>query len=204
MTKNSSSNIKLAVLISGSGSNLEAILEREKDPEFNAHVEVVISNRKSAYGLVRAENYNKPNFVIKDDEILLETLKKYEVDLVVLAGYLKILPDTIIREFKNKIINIHPSLIPSFCGMGYYGIKVHEAAIERGVRVSGCTTHFVNEEADEGPIILQYTVNVDFSDDAESLQKKILEYEHKILPETIELFAKGKLEVVGKRVKIRR
>ena len=177
------SNIKVAVLVSGSGSNLQAIIEASKnDRDFGAEVVLVISNREKAYGLKRAELENIDHFCIKDNEEVLKKLKEYEIDLVVLAGYLKIIPESIIDEFPNRIINIHPSLIPSFCGMGYYGIKVHEAA---------------------GPIILQKVVDVDFSYDADRLQQEILKEEHKILPESIKLFAHGKLEVVGNRVKIR-
>lgn len=199
-----SSNIKVAVLVSGSGSNLQAIIDASKnDRDFGAEVVLVISNREKAYGLKRAELENIDHFCIKDNEEVLKKLKEYEIDLVVLAGYLKIIPESIIDEFPNRIINIHPSLIPSFCGMGYYGLKVHEAAIERGVKVSGCTTHFVNKMADAGPIILQKVVDVDFSYDADRLQQEILKEEHKILPESIKLFAHGKLEVVGNRVKIR-
>lgn len=198
------SNIKVAVLVSGSGSNLQAIIDASKnDRDFGAEVVLVISNREKAYGLKRAELENIDHFCSKDNEEVLKKLKEYEVDLVVLAGYLKIIPESIIDEFPNRIINIHPSLIPSFCGMGYYGLKVHEAAIERGVKVSGCTTHFVNKIADAGPIILQKVVDVDFSYDADRLQQEILKEEHKILPESIKLFAHGKLEVVGNRVKIR-
>ena len=204
MAMKSNSNIKVAVLVSGSGSNLQAIIDASKnDRDFGAEVSLVISNIEKAFGLTRAENEGIDNFFIKDNEEILKKLKEYEIDLVVLAGYLKIIPESIIDEFPNRIINIHPSLIPSFCGMGYYGIKVHEAAIERGVKVSGCTTHFVNKIADAGPIILQKVVNVDFSYDADRLQQEILKEEHKILPESIKLFAHGNLEVVGNRVKIR-
>ena len=204
MAMKSNSNTKVAVLVSGSGSNLQAIIDASKnDRDFGAEVSLVISNIEKAFGLTRAENEGIDNFFIKDNEEILKKLKEYEIDLVVLAGYLKIIPESIIDEFPNRIINIHPSLIPSFCGMGYYGIKVHEAAIERGVKVSGCTTHFVNKIADAGPIILQKVVNVDFSYDADRLQQEILKEEHKILPESIKLFAHGNLEVVGNRVKIR-
>ena len=204
MAMKSNSNIKVAVFVSGSGSNLQAIIDASKnDRDFGAEVSLVISNREKAFGLKRAENEGIDNFFIKDNEEILKKLKEYEIDLVVLAGYLKIIPERIIDEFPNRIINIHPSLIPSFCGMGYYGIKVHEAAIERGVKVSGCTTHFVNKIADAGPIILQKVVNVDFSYDADRLQQEILKEEHKILPESVKLFAHGNLEVVGNRVKIR-
>lgn len=204
MAMKSNSNIKVAVLVSGSGSNLQSIIDASKnDRDFGAKVSLVISNREKAYGLKRAENEGIDNFFIKDNEEILKKLNEYEIDLVVLAGYLKIIPESIIDEFPNRIINIHPSLIPSFCGMGYYGIKVHEAAIERGVKVSGCTTHFVNKIADAGPIILQKVVDVQFSYDADRLQQEILKEEHKILPESVKLFAHGNLEVVGNRVKIR-
>ena len=136
------------------------------------------------------------------NEAVIKELKSNGVELVVLAGYLKILSRNFIETYRNRIINIHPSLIPSFCGKGYYGLKVHEAAVNYGVKISGATVHFVDEEADSGPIIIQETVKVDFKDTPEKLQKKVLKIEHKILPQAVKLFCEGRLDVVGRKVEI--
>ncbi len=189
----------IAVLISGGGTNLQALIDNEKD--FNGKIKIVISNRKDAYGLVRAEKNNIDTFVIKDNEVLLKTLKENNIDLIVLAGYLKILPKSLIREYENKIINIHPSLIPAFCGSGFYGMRVHDAVIKKGVKYSGATTHFVNEFADEGPIIMQEALLV-LDSDAEELQKRVLEIEHKILVKSVKYFCDDKLKVVNGKVMI--
>lgn len=203
--------IKMAVLISGSGTNLQALIDAVEAGEINGEITLVISNRKDVYGLQRAKKHGIESVVLtksaygsceKRDEVLLQILEEKEIDLIILAGYLAILPRTIIERYTNKIINIHPSLIPSFCGDGYYGERVHAAALERGVKITGATVHFVNEITDGGPIILQETVAVDFDDDVEKLQKKVLEVEHKLLPLAVKLFAEGKLEVIGNYVKI--
>ncbi|MDU1643312.1 phosphoribosylglycinamide formyltransferase, partial [Peptoniphilus harei] len=143
----------IAVLISGGGTNLQAIIDNTENNYINGKIKIVISNREDAYGLVRAEKAGIPGLCIKDDEELISKLRENNIDLIILAGYLKILPEKITKIYENKIINIHPSLIPAFCGRGYYGLKVHEAVISRGVKYTGATTHFVNEGADEGPII---------------------------------------------------
>lgn len=205
------SNLKnIAVLVSGGGTNLQALIDAAAKSEIKGNISVVISNRKAAYGLERAKNANIEAIYIQGnnkiqgefDMELMEILEKRNIDLVVLAGYLKILTKEIIDKYRNKIINIHPSLIPSFCGEGYYGIKVHESAIEAGVKYSGATTHFVSEIADDGPIILQEVVPVYFDDSPEDLQARVLEVEHKILVESVKLFCEDKLLVFGKRVKI--
>ncbi|MGL4572263.1 MAG: phosphoribosylglycinamide formyltransferase [Clostridium sp.] len=199
---------KIAVLASGSGSNLQSIIDNIENNYLNCKIEMVIGSKEGLYALNRAKNSNIETFVISkkeygnntSDEILKLTYGK--VDLIVLAGYLSILSGDILKKFKNKIINIHPSLIPSFCGANMYGIKVHEAAIKKGVKLSGCTVHFVNDEVDGGAIILQKAVEVKFEDDAVSLQKRILKEEHKLLPEAIKYLIEEKVSVVNGRVKI--
>lgn len=203
--------VKIGVLVSGSGSNLQSIIDNIKLGNINGKIEVVISNKENAYGLERARQHGIDAVFVRPkefanleqyDEAIIKELKSRNVDLVVLAGYLKILTSKFIEEYNNKIINIHPSLIPSFCGKGHYGIKVHEAAINYGVKISGATVHFVDEYADTGPIILQETVNVEYSDSSESLQKKILKIEHKILPQAVKYYCDGKIEIIDRKVKI--
>lgn len=205
------SGIKIAVLISGGGTNLQALIDKVEAGGIDGEISLVISNKKDAYGLVRAREHGIKSMVLernsyesreRRDEALLEILEENETHLIVLAGYLAIVPDIIIEKFRNKIMNIHPSLIPSFCGNGFYGEKVHEAVLGRGVKVTGATVHFVNEVTDGGPIILQETVAVDFDDDVKSLQQKVLKIEHKLLPLAVKLFAEGRLKVIGNRVKI--
>lgn len=203
--------VKIGVLVSGSGSNLQSIIDNINLGNINGKIEVVISNKENAYGLERARQHGIDAVFVHPkefknmeqyDEAIIKELKGRNVDLVVLAGYLKILTSRFIAEYNNKIINIHPSLIPSFCGKGHYGIKVHEAAINYGVKISGATVHFVDENADTGPIILQETVKVEYSDSAESLQKKILKIEHKILPLAVKYYCDGKIEIIDRKVKI--
>lgn len=204
--------LRMGVLISGSGTNLQSLINNVENGYINGKISVVISNKEDAYGLERARKHNIPAVFInqrhydcfeKFNDEIMEVLEKHQVDIVVLAGYLKILSHKFIENYKNKIINIHPSLIPSFCGKGFYGLKVHEAAISYGVKVSGATVHFVDEGADTGPIILQETVNVDYNDTAESLQQKILKIEHKLLPLAVKLLCEEKIEVEGRKVKIK-
>ena len=199
---------KIAVLISGGGSNLLSIINQIEEGNINAKIHCVISDRESAKGLLKAKEKGIDTFVIskkkygtKTSEKRLELLRE-KVDLIVLAGYLSILDGEILKEFKNKIINIHPSLIPSFSGNGMYGIKVHEAAIKKGVKFSGCTVHFVNEEVDGGAIINQALVPVYFEDTAKTLQERILIEEHKILPEVIKAFSLNKIKLENGKVKI--
>ena len=191
---------KIAVLVSGNGTNLQAIIDRYlNNPDIK--ISLVISNKKDAYALKRANLANIPTMVIskkdfpnQSDEILKQ-VKANNIDLIVLAGYLSILSGSIINEYKNKIINIHPSLIPSFCGPGMYGHHVHEAVIKSGVRYSGCTVHFVNGGVDSGPIILQQAVDVFYTDTPDSVAAKILVYEHKLLVKAIDLIANNKVIV---------
>ena len=191
----------IAVLISGGGTNLQAIIDNTKNNYIKGKIKIVISNREDAYGLTRAKNAGINALVIKDDEKLISTLSENKIDLIVLAGYLKILPEKITKIYENKIINIHPWLIPAFCGRGYYGLKVHEAIIKKGVKYTGATTHFVNEGADEGPIIMQKITEVG-DETPEELQAKVLKIEHEILPKSIKYFCEDKLKVVNGKVVI--
>jgi phosphoribosylglycinamide formyltransferase-1 len=203
--------VKIGVLISGSGTNLQSIIDSINSGYINGEITVVISNKRDAYGLERAKQHNI-NAVFVDqinydniesfNDAIMEVLKDNGAELVVLAGYLKILTNNFIDSYINKIINIHPSLIPSFCGKGYYGIKVHEAAINYGVKISGATVHFVDENADTGPIIIQEAVSVDNADTVETLQQKILKIEHKILPLAIKYYCEGRIEVIGRKTVI--
>lgn len=199
---------KIAVLVSGGGTDLQSIIDAVENKKLDVKIEMVIGSRDNIYALERAKKHNIDTFVVSRKEYgeqssnkILE-LTKGKVDLIVLAGFLAILDGEILKEFDNRIINIHPSLIPSFCGPGMYGLKVHEAVIKSGVKFSGCTVHFVNSEVDGGAILLQEAVPVHFEDDAETLQKRILEKEHVILPEAIKLISEGRVEFVNGKAKI--
>ena len=197
--------LKVAVLVSGGGSNLQSILDYGEE---TFKVEMVIGSKEGIYGLERAKNAGIPSYVVSKREYgneasnkILE-LTKGKVDLIVLAGYLSILDGEILKEFKDRIINIHPSLIPSFCGDKMYGMHVHNAVRASGVKFTGCTVHFVNEEVDGGAIILQEAVPVYFDDRAEDIQKRVLVEEHKLLPKAIDLISRGKIEIIDGRVNI--
>lgn len=195
--------VKIAVLISGSGTNLQSLIDAYLNKEINGEIKLVVSNRKNAYGLERAKNANIKALHIKDENILIETLREEKIDLIVLAGYLAIVSDKLINLFPNKIINIHPSLIPSFCGSGFYGIHVHEHAFNRGVKVSGATVHFVSNVVDGGPIILQRSIDISDCNSPEDIQSKILyNIEHKILVEAVKLYCDNKLKIENERVTI--
>ena len=195
--------VRIAVLVSGGGTNLQALIDAVNENYINGEIVFVGSNRMKAYGLERARNHNIEALCIKDEALLIEKLIKKKVDLVVLAGYLAILSDNFINHFENKIINIHPSLIPSFCGPGYYGIHVHEEAFKRGVKVAGATVHFVSAVVDGGPIILQEAVDVSNATSPEEMQQIVLlNVEHKILPKAVKLFCDGKLKIENERVQI--
>ncbi|MFR4662685.1 MAG: phosphoribosylglycinamide formyltransferase [Mediterraneibacter faecis] len=202
--------LRVLSMVSGGGTNLQAIIDSVKNGMItNTELVGVISNNKNAYALTRAEENGIDAKCIspKDYESrevfnqeLLKAVDAYEPDLIVLAGYLVVIPPEMIKKYKNRIINIHPSLIPSFCGTGYYGLKVHEAALARGVKVVGATVHFVDEGTDTGPIILQKAVEVQNGDTPEVLQRRVMEQaEWKILPRAIDLIANGKVEVEGHR-----
>ena len=198
--------LKLAVLVSGGGTNLQAIIDAISAGKItNACISVVISNNANAYALERARAHGIEALCIspKDfesreafNQAFLDKLNSYNVDLVVLAGFLVVLPEMMIKEYENRIINIHPSLIPSFCGKGCYGLHVHEKALARGVKVSGATVHFVDEGTDTGPIIMQKPVMVEQGDTPEVLQRRVMEQaEWVILPKAIDLIANGKVSV---------
>jgi len=192
----------IGVLVSGGGTNLQSIIDNIEDGKINGQIRVVIANKESAYGLERAKKHGIKAVCLSDENDIIDELKKNDVDLVVLAGFLKILSHDFTRAFENKIINIHPSLIPSFCGKGYYGLRVHEAAVEYGVKVSGATVHFVDENADTGAIIVQKTVEVLPDDKPEDLQQRVLEIEHEILSYVIAKFCDEKIRLVGRKVYI--
>ena len=198
--------LKIAVCVSGGGTNLQAIMDAiDHGTITNAKIEVVISNNANAYALERAKVHGIEAVCVSPKQFaertafnkaLLETIDLYKVDLVVLAGFLVVIPPEMIRAYRNRIINIHPSLIPSFCGTGYYGLKVHEGVLARGVKVTGATVHFVDEGTDTGPIILQKAVEVQQGDTPEVLQRRVMEQaEWIIMPQAINLIANGKVSV---------
>lgn len=204
--------LKMAVLVSGGGTNLQAIMDKIDDGSItNAEISVVISNNPNAYALERAKKHgiearciSPKNFESRAafNEALLVAIQSYEVDLVVLAGCLVVIPEIMVKAYPNRIINIHPALIPAFCGTGYYGLKVHEAVLERGAKVTGATVHFVDEGTDTGPIILQKAVEVQEGDTPEVLQRRVMEEaEWEIMPKAIDLIANNKIHVVDGLVK---
>lgn len=196
--------LRVGVLVSGGGTNLQAVIDAVKSGDItNATLEVVISNKKDAYALTRAKEngINAESVCIKDYETrddfnkaLINKIDTYNLDLIVLAGFLVVLPAELIEKYRNKIINIHPSLIPSFCGNGFYGLRVHEKALERGVKITGATVHYVDEGTDTGPIIYQKAVEVLPGDTPEILQKRVMEQaEWKILPKAIDDIANNRI-----------
>ncbi|WFD09938.1 phosphoribosylglycinamide formyltransferase [Tepidibacter hydrothermalis] len=193
--------LNIAVMISGSGSNLQSLIDGCKD-DINGNIKVVISDNKEAYGLTRARENKIKAVYEKDEKKIIEILKNENIDLIVLAGYLKIISEEFVNEFKDKIINIHPSLIPSFCGKGYYGKIVHQKVLEYGAKITGATVHFVDEMADNGPIIIQEAVYVEDTDTVDTLQKRVLHVEHKIIKKAVKLFCDKKVEIRGRRVLI--
>ena len=206
--------LRVVVMVSGGGTNLQAILDAMDSGRItNAQVSVVISNNENAYALERAKKHGIPAQCVSPknyetralfNEALLAAIQSYEVDLVVLAGCLVVIPEIMVKAYPNRIINIHPSLIPAFCGTGYYGLKVHEGVLQRGVKVTGATVHFVDEGTDTGPIILQKAVAVQQGDTPELLQRRVMEEaEWQIMPEAIDLIANNRVEVIDGIVKIR-
>ncbi len=198
--------VTLGVLVSGSGSNLQAIIDNIEASRLSAEIKVVISNEPEAYGLVRAENHHIRTMVVNHrdydsreafDQGLVTALKENGVELVILAGFMRVITPTFLKAFHNRILNIHPALLPAFPG-----VHVWQEAIDYGVKFSGCTVHFVDEGTDTGPIIIQSVVPVLDDDDADSLSARILKQEHKIYSRAIQLFAQGRLEIEGRRVKI--
>ena len=205
--------LRVAVLVSGGGTNLQAIIDAvENGTITNTKLVGVISNNKNAFALERAGNHGIPaqcvsprDFASREEfnQALLNAVNELEADLLVLAGFLVVIPEEMIKQYRNRIINIHPSLIPAFCGTGYYGLKVHEAALERGVKVVGATVHFVDEGTDTGPIILQKAVDVEDGDTPSVLQRRVMEQaEWKILPQAIDMIANGKIEVVDGKARL--
>ena len=205
--------LRVAVLVSGGGTNLQAIIDAvENGTITNTQIVGVISNNKNAFALERAGRHGIPaqcispkDFETRDEfnRVFLDKVNELKADLIVLAGFLVVIPEMMIREYRNRIINIHPSLIPAFCGTGFYGLKVHEAALKRGVKVVGATVHFVDEGTDTGPIILQKAVEVEEGDTPEILQRRVMEQaEWKILPKAIDLIANGKVQIADGKVSI--
>jgi len=201
--------INLAVLISGSGTTLQNLIDKIDDKTLNAKIQIVISSSPDAYGIKRAEQNNFPVTVVKYSDYdssevfsnaIIKEIEKYPIDLIILAGFMHLLriPD----KYSEKVMNIHPGLIPSFCGKGYYGHHVHKAVIESGIKVSGCTVHFVDNEYDHGPIIIQRTVPVYEDDTPDTLAQRVFKEECIAYPEAIHLFAEGRLKIEGRRVKI--
>lgn len=205
--------MKIAVLVSGGGTNLQAIIDKiDNGTISNTRIEVVISNKKDAYALCRAKNHgiaaeciSPKDYSTREEfnQALVDCVDSYQVDLIVLAGYLVILPEVLVNKYENRMINIHPSLIPSFCGPGMYGLKVHEAVLERGAKVTGATVHFVDTGVDSGPILLQKAVEVKQDDTAEVLQRRVMEQaEWNILPQAIDMIANGRVEIIDGKVRI--
>ncbi len=203
--------LRVVVCVSGGGTNLQAILDAINNHTItNTEIVAVVSNNAGAYALERAKEHGIEGVCVspkqfenreKFNEYFLEKIDSYQPDLIVLAGFLVVIPETMIQKYRNRIINIHPSLIPSFCGTGYYGLKVHEGALARGVKVTGATVHFVDEGTDTGPIILQQPVMVEADDTPEVLQRRVMEQaEWKILPEAIDLIAAGRVKVSDGKV----
>ena len=204
---------KIAVLVSGGGTNLQALIDAQQRGEIiDGSITAVIASKPGVFALERAEKAGIPGYVIPRKEYssnqamteaLVKKLQELQIDLVVLAGFMVILTEEMVRAFPNAIINVHPALIPSFCGEGYYGLHVHEKALEYGVKLSGATVHFVSEECDGGPIILQKAVPVEEGDTPETLQLRIMEQaEWKILPQAVSLFCQDRLQVDGRTVRI--
>ncbi|MFQ5687478.1 MAG: phosphoribosylglycinamide formyltransferase [Candidatus Scalindua sp.] len=204
-----SNMLNLAILISGSGTTLQNLIDKINDKTLNANIQVVISSAPDSYGIKRAEQNNIPAAIVQrkgynNSEIfsntIIDEIEKYSVDLIILAGFLHLfkIPD----KYTGKVMNIHPGLIPSFCGKGYYGHHVHEAVIESGVKVSGCTVHFVDNEYDCGPIIIQRVVQVHEEDSPETLAKRVFKEECVAYPEAINLFAEGRLKIEERKVRI--
>ena len=203
----------IAVLVSGGGTNLQALIDAQARREINGgEIGMVVSSNPEAYALERAKQANIPGYVLPRKnwpsnqaytKALVRLLQEMGADIVVLAGFMTILTEEIVQAYPNKILNVHPALIPSFCGEGYYGLHVHEKALEYGVKVSGATVHFVSEECDGGPIVLQKAVEVAENDTPETLQRRIMERaEWVILPRAVSLFCQGRLRVEGRTVRI--
>ena len=204
---------RVAVLVSGGGTNLQALIDaQERGDIINGRIAAVIASKPGVFALERARRAGIPGYVVARKDYpdsramtaaLVDKLKELNIDLVVLAGFMVILTEEMVRAYPNAILNVHPALIPSFCGEGYYGLRVHEKALEYGVKLSGATVHFVSEECDGGPIVLQKAVAVEDGDTPETLQRRIMEQaEWTILPRAVSLFCQGRLKVEGRTVRI--
>jgi phosphoribosylglycinamide formyltransferase-1 len=206
-------SLKLGVLVSGGGTNLQSIIDHIESGYLASQIAVVISSHDGAYALERAKRHNIPHFTVKSknystvqeyEEEMIKILKNHNVDLVILAGFIKVLSPHFVKAFPNRIMNIHPSLIPSFCGDGFYGEKVHRAVLNYGVKITGVTVHFVDEGTDTGPIILQRAVPVKDDDTPQSLAQRVLEQEHAIYPEAIKLYEQDLITIKGRRVLLKK
>ena len=197
--------LNIAVMVSGGGTNLQALIDAQNNGIIrDGKITLVVSSSPTAYALTRAEENGIEGLVCNDEEELVRIMEEHQISLIVLAGYMTILSENFVKRYPERIINVHPALIPSFCGQGMYGIRPHQAVLEKGVKVSGATVHFVNEHYDEGPIILQKAVDVLPDDTPETLQKRIMvECEQVILPKAIQLIADGKIEVVNNLVRVK-
>ena len=197
--------VRIAVLASGGGTNLQTLIDAVEKGDINGEIAAVISDNENAYALERARKHGIKAIYINRKQLaerLIIELQRLDIELVVLAGFLSILDRELVKAYEGRIINIHPSLIPSFCGKGFYGERVHKAALEYGVKVSGATVHFVDEGTDSGPIIFQEAVPVYFEDTSETLAARVLQVEHRLLPAAVGLFCEGRLRIEGRKVKI--
>lgn len=206
------SPVKIGVLISGGGTNLQSIIDNVKNGVINGEIKLIISNKEEAYGLIRGRNagiesiyLDRKSFASEEEynRELVREFKKRDIELIVLGGYLKVLSREFIQEYKGRIMNIHPSLIPSFCGKGYYGERVHQGVLDYGVKVTGATIHFVDEGTDTGPIILQEIVYVDNDDTVDTLKEKVLKIEHKLLVQAVKLYCENRLIIEDRKVIIK-
>ncbi|ORX24445.1 phosphoribosylglycinamide formyltransferase [Thermoanaerobacterium sp. PSU-2] len=202
--------MRLLVMASGNGTDFQSIIDGIKSGYINAEIVALISDKEGAYALKRAEMNNIPAYCIpkkklkeKFYEELANVVNEINPDGIILAGFITILNEEIVNKYHNRIINIHPSLIPSFCGKGYYGINVHKAVVDYGVKYTGCTVHFVDSGADTGPIIMQDVVKVEDDDTPETVASKVLKLEHRLLPYAVKLFTEGRLKVEGRKVYIK-
>lgn len=196
--------LNIAVMVSGGGTNLQALIDAQKNGIIrDGKITLVVSSSPTAYALTRAEENGIEGLVCNDEEELVRIMEEHQISLIVLAGYMTILSENFVKRYPERIINVHPALIPSFCGEGYYGLRVHEEALKKGVKVTGATAHFVNEICDGGPIIMQKAVEVQNGDTPEILQKRVMEQaEWKILPRSVALFCEDKIKVSGNKTEI--
>ncbi|SNX53031.1 phosphoribosylglycinamide formyltransferase [Thermoanaerobacterium sp. RBIITD] len=201
--------MRLLVMASGNGTDFQSIIDAVESGYINAEIVALISDKEGAYALKRAEDHNIPAYCVPKKKLknnfyteLMKLVDEINPDGIILAGFITILNEELVNKYHNRIINIHPSLIPSFCGKGYYGGNVHKAVIDYGVKYTGCTVHFVDTGADTGPIILQEVVKVDDNDTPETISNKVLEVEHRLLPYAVKLFTEGRIKIEGRKVKI--